>query len=636
MTPPPSKSDPAAPDAAATETRSTGRRRAATTTTTTAAPRRAARKRAAAVEPATAEAPVSESGPATTKRSLKRAAAAAAKAEGADAKAARAAVRATFKSAKAQRAPAPAETLETAADPAPQALAVEPMVFASVRQHMAPQDAGPEDSPNLSPVVPALQAGEPAAAAPDLADPEATSAPLAAEPALTMRAVAAPVDPLPTPQAPSYQTQPQLSPAPALRQPDPALPPMPGEVDDDEFDDDRPGGRRARRRARAMGRTSDPANYVVAPTAPAARMRPRHYGVIAAFVLMVVLPTISYSWYLWTRAANQYESDIGFGSRTEEGPSTFDFVGALTGAGQSGSKDMDILNQFVVSQELVAKIDAELDLKAMWSKAKDDPLNAFKKDGTIEDLVAFWERMVLVDYDTATGLMNLRVFAFDPADSQRIATSILRESTAIINKLSQTAQEDTTRYSRLMLSETEEKLAAARLAVLDFQVKNNIVDPSNVVSNQLSVVSTLVQELANSQVDLDMLEGTVPEDDPRLANLRRRLEVIQNRIAAERAKVGAAASPDQPGYATLLAEFERLKVEQDFAQQAYLSALAAHDQAQADAQKKTRYLATYVAPTLAEAPTAPNRPVQTALAALIGFLIWAVSVLTYYALRDRR
>lgn len=354
------------------------------------------------------------------------------------------------------------------------------------------------------------------------------------------------------------------------------------------------------------------------------------------FVLCVILPTISNSWYLWTRSVDQYESDMGFGSRTEEGPTTFSFVGALTGAGQTGTKDMDILNQFVVSQELVSKIDAELDLKAIWSKPQNDPLNAFQPDGTIEDLVKYWERMVLIDYDTATGLMNLRVFAFEPTDAQRIAEAVLRESTAIINQLSQTAQEDTTRYSKTMLAETEQKLAAARMAVLDYQVRNNMVDPSNVVSNQLSVVASLNQELANTQVELDMLSGTVASNDPRISTLKRRLEVIQNRIAAERAKVGAAAGPDQPGYAELVGEFERLKVEQDFAQQAYLSALAAHDQALADAQKKTRYLATYVAPTLAQAPTAPNRLVHAAMTALIGFLIWAVSVLTYYALRDRR
>ena len=38
-----------------------------------------------------------------------------------------------------------------------------------------------------------------------------------------------------------------------------------------------------------------------------------------------------------------------------------------------------------------------------------------------------------------------------------------------------------------MLRATEAKLAEARLAVLDFQVRNRIVDPSNAIANQLSV-----------------------------------------------------------------------------------------------------------------------------------------------------
>ena len=467
---------------------------------------------------------------------------------------------------------------------------------------------------------------------------------LPAAPALTVPAQTAPAQTIPA------QTAPQAEPAPVPYRPDtatqlpaiaPAAAPSPVVFNEDEDDQPTgPGGRRrgmrAERRADRAFKSNDPVNYVVAPTVGIAQMRPRHYGVIALFLLCVIVPTISYSWYLWTRAADQYESDVGFGSRTEEAPSTFDFLGALGGTAQSGSKDMDILNQFVVTQELVAKIDAELDLKAMYSKPSDDPLNAFNEAGTIEDLVAYWQRMVLIDYDNGTGLMNLRVFAFDPTDARKIATAVLDESTAIINQLSKTAQEDTTRYSKEALAATEGKLAEARLAVLDFQVRNSIVDPSNVVASQLSVVATLNQQLAGAQIDFDMLSGTVPEGDPRLAQLNRRLEVIGNRIVEEQAKVGATADSDSPGFAKLMADFERLKVEQDFAQAAYLSALAAHDQALTDAQQKTRYLATYVAPTLAEAPTAPNRPLTAALTALIGFLIWSILVLTYYALRDRR
>ena len=393
---------------------------------------------------------------------------------------------------------------------------------------------------------------------------------------------------------------------------------------------------RAEKSAARSTKNNDAASYVVVPAVAMAQMRPRHYGVVLMFLLMVILPTFSYSVYLWTRAADQYQSNVGFGSRTEEAASTFDFLGALGGISKNGSSDMDILSQFIISQELVAKLDRELNLKAIYSKPSDDPLNAFVKDGTIEDLVAYWQRMVIVNYDKATGLMALQVFAFDPQDAKKIAEAILQESTKIINDLSLTAQVDTTRYSKDALSAAEAKLADARLALLDYQVRNRIVDPNNTIASQNGVISNLNQQLATTQIELDMLAGTVGRKDVRFSSLNRRIEVIKNRIAEEQSKVGTSTDGTASGFAELMQEFERLKVDQDFAERAYLASLAAYDQAINDAQHKTRYLAAYVAPTLAEAPTAPSRPLAALLVALIGFLLWAVVVLTYYALRDRR
>ena len=420
----------------------------------------------------------------------------------------------------------------------------------------------------------------------------------------------------------------------------------PGDIltDDEDGDDDRqPGvggrrrnGPRAEKRAARAIKSNDAANYVVVPTVGMAQMRPRHYGVIALFVLMVILPTISYSLYLWTKAANQYQSNVGFGSRTEDAPSTFSFLGALGGVSQSGSSDMDILSQFIISQELVAKLDQQMDLKALYSKAVNDPMNAFATGGTIEDLVAYWQHMVIVNYDNGTGLMTLEVYAFDPQDAKKIAEAILVESTKIINDLSMTAQVDTTRYSKDALTASEKKLGDARLAVLDYQVRNGIVDPTNVIASQNSVISTLNQQLATTQIELDMLSGTVGSKDLRISTLNRRVEVIRNRIAEEQSKVGTDANGSTTGFAKLMQDFERLRVDQDFAEKAYLASLAAYDQALNDAQHKTRYLATYVAPTLAEAPTAPNRPLAALVVALAGFLMWSVIVLIYYALRDRR
>ena len=76
-------------------------------------------------------------------------------------------------------------------------------------------------------------------------------------------------------------------------------------------------------------------------------------------------------------------------------------------------------------------------------------------------------------------------------------------------------------------------------------------------------------------------------------------------------------------------------VEREFAETAYTAALAAYDAAQAEAERQSRYLATYIRPTLAERSQFPQREMLIGIVALFGFLAWAISSLVYYSLRDR-
>ena len=376
--------------------------------------------------------------------------------------------------------------------------------------------------------------------------------------------------------------------------------------------------------------------YKPGPAAQKAVMRPRHWWLLALFLLTVVLPTAGYGWYLFTAAADQYQSDAGFSSRTETTPSPFDFLGAITGGSSSSSSDMDIVFQFIRSQELMKRVDAKLDLRKIFSKPVHDPLMRFDPAGSIEDLSTYWQNMVVPNFERSSGLMTLTVWAFDPKDAQNIATEVLAQSTAMINDLSKTAQADTTRYSQESLAKSEKRMATAQQALTNFRVTNGILDPAQQVSGTAQVVNTLVQQMAAAQIDLDLLSGTVPDSDPRLAQLNRRISVIQARIAAEQAKVGGLSDSNAPNYAKLVTDYQNLSMEQDFAQKAYLTALGAYDQAINDAQHQTRYLATYLQPTLAQTPTAPQRLLRMLLTALVGLLTWGIGVMIYYALRDRR
>lgn len=59
-------------------------------------------------------------------------------------------------------------------------------------------------------------------------------------------------------------------------------------------------------------------------------MRFRHWVVLLSFLAMVVGPTAYVGFYLFTYAADQYVSRVGFAVRNEESSSAFEFLGNLS------------------------------------------------------------------------------------------------------------------------------------------------------------------------------------------------------------------------------------------------------------------------------------------------------------------
>ena len=204
----------------------------------------------------------------------------------------------------------------------------------------------------------------------------------------------------------------------------------------------------------------------VKPPARASKFRWRHALALLSFLIFVAGSATVSAWYLWTRAADQYASYMGFSVRAEDPmPSVASLLGPLD-LGGSSTPDADILYEFIQSQELVLRVNEKLDLAAIWSKVDPqlDPVFAYRTGGSIEDLLGHWVRKVKVVYDSGNGLIELRVLAFEPQDAKAIAEAILEESTKLINELSAIAREDAIGYARDELDKSVERLKTARAA----------------------------------------------------------------------------------------------------------------------------------------------------------------------------
>ncbi|WP_280517615.1 sugar transporter [Falsirhodobacter halotolerans] len=401
-----------------------------------------------------------------------------------------------------------------------------------------------------------------------------------------------------------------------------------------------PGGKGPNAFPRLADLKTDPEAPTPIKAAGLARIKPRHRGILMAFVLVVILPVLATASYLYLWASDQYSSTLAFTMRSEDSSSAAsDFLGGLstTLGGSNSANDSDIVYEFLRSPDMVRAVDGQVDLRTLYTRPEADILMRFDADGTLEDLTDYWRKMIRIAYDSGSGLTELQVLAFRPDDAKAIAEAIETQAMTLVNNLSMTAREDATRYASDDLDIALERLKTAREALTTFRVRNQIVDINADLQSQSAIIAALQQQLTTALVEQDILQSSTSETDPRVTQATRRVDVIRQRIATERSKFGGeAVNTTGESYASIVAEFERLTVDREFAERAYTTALANYDAAIAEANRRNRYLAAYIRPTLAEKSQFPQRGLNTALVALFTFLAWAIGSLVYYSLRDRR
>lgn len=368
-------------------------------------------------------------------------------------------------------------------------------------------------------------------------------------------------------------------------------------------------------------------------------IRLRHRAIAASFALVVLLPTLLAAAYLWIVARDQYHSTVSFTVQSEEYRSASDLFSGLSrlaGASSSAS-DQDILYQYIRSEDLVTELDRNVDLRAIFSRNWPmDPLFAFNPEGSIEDLHKFWLRSIHVNQDSS-GLMTVQVVAPTAQEAQLLTRSIFDMASVLVNRIAAATRDDAISYSRQELAQAESRLSQARQELVTFRLQTQIVDPSADLQGQMGIINSLQARLADTMIELDNLPPSIPAADPRRIRLEQTMASIERLVEQERRRFGEGGQgPGGEDFATLFSEYERLTSNMEFAEGTYRAAVSGYDSVLATAARQSRYLAPHVRPTLAERSLHPRR-LQLAMI-FFGFsvMIWALGVLIYYSVRDRR
>ena len=353
------------------------------------------------------------------------------------------------------------------------------------------------------------------------------------------------------------------------------------------------------------------------------------------FLLIVVLPTLLASIYYGLIDSDVYISEARFAVRTSEqgGVSGGILSSVLPGiSSESASEDTNIVRDYILSHSMLQKLDRQLGLRKHYTSSNVDFLSRLSPNSSQEEFLEYYQNMVKVSIDTSSQVITLQVKAFDPKLAKQMANAIIKQSENLVNKLSERIVEDTLQFAQKEVDKAEDKVRKTSEAVTAFRSKTLSMDPGEETKGALTIIAGLEGKLAEARVHLLDAKSFMRGDSPQVKVIQTKVQALQKQIRD--ARLSLASKDSNNNYTQLIDEYQPLALQQKLAQKRYASALTSLEASRADAQRKQRYLLTFVQPQEPDEAMLPDRFKSTLTVFFELCLLYAIGGLVWAAIKD--
>ncbi len=368
-----------------------------------------------------------------------------------------------------------------------------------------------------------------------------------------------------------------------------------------------------------------------------ASRRMREVATSRPFVAFVAVAALVLGFYFFILASPIYVSATNFSIRGREAPATEgSLLSALSGgSGDASGVETAEISQYIMSGDMLAKLDQRFHLRDLYSKPRLDFLNWMPRSASREQFLSFYRKMLSVKVDKDSNIVTVEVHAFDGKTAQSIAEAVLEISADYIDGLSSTVRKDTVKASQQELTDAEGAVRDARLAMTHYRMSTGMVDPAATAATRSGAVEAMQQQILQSQADLASLLTYNTATSPQVVQIRAKISALEGQIATAQNKLTTGASKSDT-LAQKLYDYEGLAVNSEYAEKALVAAMSAYDAARAVAGQRERFLVRITNPNLPDEAALPHRLVSFIEALLVLVAIYGILALAIAGVRDHQ
>lgn len=290
--------------------------------------------------------------------------------------------------------------------------------------------------------------------------------------------------------------------------------------------------------------------------------------------------------------------------------------------GNTNAADQLLLREYLLSEDMLAKLDATLDLRSHYSNWRRDPVSRmWFKDAPTEWFYQYWLNRIQVDYDDYSGVLRIKAQAYDAKTAQAIVNLMVELGEAHMNEIGHRLAYSQVEFLSRETTTAHDRLLDATQKLIDFQNRKGLVAPQTTAENLNALIDKLEAQKTDIQTQLASLPANLNANQPMVVMLKKSLSAVQQQIAQRRAEL---ASPSSSTLNYTVEEFQRLKMQTDFTQDLYKTALSSLEQGRMDAARTLKIVSILQSPTKPTYPLKPERFYNALVTLLIGLAMIGV------------
>lgn len=351
--------------------------------------------------------------------------------------------------------------------------------------------------------------------------------------------------------------------------------------------------------------------------------------------LIIGLPLALALVYYVVFAADRYVSEfvVTVGEVSDRSNAGSGLALFIPGASPPARQETLYLREYVHSLDLLKHLDEKLGVRAAYGVAPLDIFYNLFSWASQEWFLDYFRSRVQVSFDEVSSLLTVRVQAFEPGKAEAIAREILSKSEQFVNEFSRRMAREQMTFAETELGNARERFQAAKEAIIAFQERHDILDPTAEAQATVSLTSGFEAEISRLEAELRNLQSYLKDNAHEVVSLQNKIAALRVQLEIERAN---SVASDGNRINTLAAEFQNLGLHVAFAEDAYKVALTAVENARVEAGRNLKSLIVVQSPTLPETAVYPRRLYNLASLAILLTLLYGIARLSLATIRDHQ